>query len=80
MDWGFLESEADNKLLRDEIVYSNPLYYYLAIGQDVLLRFAWLAEFYLTKHVIKVVDKPILKEIIVTSFKCLEVFRYVIHM
>jgi hypothetical protein len=75
MDWGFLESEADNKLLRDEIVYSNPVYYYLAIAQDVLLRFAWLAEFYLTKHVIKVVQKPILKEIIVTSFKCLEVFR-----
>ena len=21
MDWGFLESDADNKLLRDEIVY-----------------------------------------------------------
>jgi hypothetical protein len=75
MDWGFLESEADNKLLRDEIVYSNPVYYYLAITQDVLLRFAWLAEFYLTKRVTKVIESPIIKEIIVTAFKSLEVFR-----
>ena len=47
MDWGFLESNDENTLLREEIVYSYPIYYYLAILQDVFLRFAWSIEFYL---------------------------------
>lgn len=72
MDWGFLESNDENTLLREEIVYSYPIYYYLAILQDVFLRFAWSIEFYLKSYVLK---SPIHKEIISTVFKSLEVFR-----
>lgn len=72
MDWGFLESNEENTLLREEIVYSYPIYYYLAILQDVLLRFAWSIEFYLKSFAL---SSPIHKEIISTVFKSLEVFR-----
>jgi len=72
MDWGFLESNDENTLLREEIVYSYPIYYYLAILQDVFLRFAWSIEFYLKSYVL---TSPIHKEIISTVFKSLEVFR-----
>jgi len=72
MDWGFLESGVENKYLRDEIVYQYPIYYYLAIMGDILLRFAWGLEFYLSHYVIK---STIVIEIVSTTFKSLEVFR-----
>ena len=74
MDWGFLESGVENKFLRDEIVYQYPIYYYLAILGDILLRFAWGLEFYLSHYVIK---STIVIEIMSTTFKSLEVFRLV---
>ena len=76
MDWGFLESGVENKYLRDEIVYQYPIYYYLAIMGDILLRFAWGLEFYLSHYVIK---STIVIEIVSTTFKSLEVFRSVAH-
>ena len=74
MDWGFLESGVENKFLRDEIVYQYPIYYYLAILGDIVLRFAWGLEFYLSHYVIK---STIVIEIMATTFKSLEVFRLV---
>ena len=74
MDWGFLETGVENKFLREEIVYQYPIYYYLAILGDILLRFAWGIEFYLSHYVI---ESTIVKEILSTTFKSLEVFRLV---
>jgi len=40
MDWGLLDSGAgaENRFLREEIVYSSKSYYYLAIFEDLTLR------------------------------------------
>ncbi|KAG1927979.1 SPX domain-containing protein [Pimephales promelas] len=38
MDWGLLQG---NGLLKDELVYSQQLYYYAAMLADVLLRVSW---------------------------------------
>ncbi|XP_067950086.1 solute carrier family 53 member 1-like isoform X2 [Watersipora subatra] len=42
MDWGLLDRNAgENRLLREETVYRYRAYYYLAMLQDLLLRFSW---------------------------------------
>ncbi|KAI4882248.1 hypothetical protein NFI96_020067 [Prochilodus magdalenae] len=42
MDWGLFDRNAgENTLLREEIVYPQKAYYYCAILEDVILRFAW---------------------------------------
>ncbi|XP_055354793.1 xenotropic and polytropic retrovirus receptor 1 homolog isoform X2 [Paramacrobiotus metropolitanus] len=42
MDWGFLDPNAKEHLfLRDGLIYPQLWYYYLAIVQDFILRFAW---------------------------------------
>ena len=73
MDWGFLESGVENRFLRDEIVYQYPIYYYMAILGDILLRFAWGLEFYVSQYVIS--GNKVLVEIVKTIFKSMEVFR-----
>ncbi|XP_037083470.1 xenotropic and polytropic retrovirus receptor 1 homolog isoform X2 [Pollicipes pollicipes] len=41
MDWGLFDSNAgDNRFLREELVYSTPVYYF-AIVEDFVLRFLW---------------------------------------
>ncbi|XP_076378767.1 solute carrier family 53 member 1 [Megalopta genalis] len=48
MDWGLLDSNAgENKFLREEVVYSAAGFYYFAIIEDCILRFAWIASFVL---------------------------------
>ncbi|XP_078033645.1 solute carrier family 53 member 1 [Augochlora pura] len=48
MDWGLLDSNAgENKFLREEVVYSAAGFYYFAIIEDCVLRFAWIASFVL---------------------------------
>ena len=43
MDWGFFDDNAgENRFLRETIVYSSKNYYYFAIIQNFVLRFAWL--------------------------------------
>lgn len=43
MDWGLLDrSSKENILLRDELVYRFRAYYYGAIVEDVIIRFAWV--------------------------------------
>ncbi|KAM8930957.1 solute carrier family 53 member 1 [Pelodytes ibericus] len=45
MDWGLFDRNAgENTFLREEIVYPQKAYYYCAIIQDVLLRFAWTIQ------------------------------------
>ena len=44
MDWGLMETNGpgdENRFLREEIVYSSPLFYYFGIVEDFVLRFAW---------------------------------------
>ncbi|XP_076635926.1 solute carrier family 53 member 1 [Colletes latitarsis] len=50
MDWGLLDSNAgENKFLREEVVYSAAGFYYFAIIEDFVLRFAWIASFVLVE-------------------------------
>lgn len=50
MDWGLLDSNAgENKFLREEVVYSAAVFYYFAIIEDFILRFAWIASFILVE-------------------------------
>uniref|UniRef100_A0A1B0DAC1 Uncharacterized protein n=1 Tax=Phlebotomus papatasi TaxID=29031 RepID=A0A1B0DAC1_PHLPP len=48
MDWGlFDKNAAENRFLREEIVYSSTSFYYFAIVEDALLRLSWLGAFVL---------------------------------
>ena len=52
MDWGLLDSKSfasENRFLREEIVYSSKGYYYFAILEDFVLRFAWAVKLALTE-------------------------------
>ena len=50
MDFGFFSKEdGDNKYLREELVYSSTSVYYLAIVEDVVLRFLWMVGVTLKK-------------------------------
>ncbi|VDO01971.1 unnamed protein product [Rodentolepis nana] len=43
MDWGLLDRNSkENPLLREELVYRFRAYYYGAIIEDVIIRFAWI--------------------------------------
>lgn len=43
MDWGLLDrGSEENPMLRDELVYRFRAYYYVAIVEDILIRFAWI--------------------------------------
>ncbi|KAM3187865.1 hypothetical protein ACTXT7_001461 [Hymenolepis weldensis] len=43
MDWGLLDRHSkENLLLREELVYRFRAYYYGAIVEDVIIRFAWI--------------------------------------
>ncbi|XP_053101253.1 xenotropic and polytropic retrovirus receptor 1 isoform X1 [Hemicordylus capensis] len=70
MDWGLFDKNAgENTFLREEIVYPQKAYYYCAIVEDVILRFAWAIQIPLTSL------SPFAKDIIATVFAPLEVFR-----
>lgn len=42
MDWSLLQSDSKHFLLRDHLFYKKPIYYYLAMIADVVLRFQWI--------------------------------------
>ncbi|XP_067391318.1 solute carrier family 53 member 1 [Emydura macquarii macquarii] len=72
MDWGLFDKNAgENTFLREEIVYPQKAYYYCAIVEDVILRFAWTIQISLTSMQIF----PYAGDIISTVFAPLEVFR-----
>jgi hypothetical protein len=49
MDWGLFDKNAkENTFLREEIVYKR-IYYYLAIAEDLILRFSWAVQLSLTE-------------------------------
>ncbi|PNF32048.1 hypothetical protein B7P43_G05733 [Cryptotermes secundus] len=50
MDWGLFDKSAgENKFLREETVYSSTSFYYFAIVEDLVLRFAWAYSYILTE-------------------------------
>ncbi|KAL1022451.1 hypothetical protein UPYG_G00027810 [Umbra pygmaea] len=72
MDWGLFDRGAgENTFLREEIVYPQKAYYYCAIIQDVILRFAWTLKISLVSmnDISSVGDK------VATVLAPLEVFR-----
>ena len=55
-DWGLLNWNSKNFLLRNELIYGHGTknwIYYLAIIEDIILRFAWLAHYFLKANVLK---------------------------
>ncbi|KAM5148379.1 solute carrier family 53 member 1 [Mantella aurantiaca] len=72
MDWGLFDKNAgENTFLREEIVYPQKAYYYCAIIQDVILRFAWTIQISLTTLNLH----GNISDIISTVLAPLEVFR-----
>jgi len=41
MDWGLFEWNAPHRLLRKQLHFSSPIYYYVAIVINLILRFSW---------------------------------------
>uniref|UniRef100_A0A3B5KK56 Xenotropic and polytropic retrovirus receptor 1a n=1 Tax=Xiphophorus couchianus TaxID=32473 RepID=A0A3B5KK56_9TELE len=72
MDWGLFDRGAgENTFLREEIVYPHKAYYYFAIVEDVLLRFAWTVQISLST----MTDPHSVGNIVATILAPLEVFR-----
>ncbi|XP_030607136.1 xenotropic and polytropic retrovirus receptor 1 homolog [Archocentrus centrarchus] len=72
MDWGLFDRNAgENTFLREEIVYPHKAYYYSAIVEDVLLRFAWILTVSLTTFL----KFDGISDILATVLAPLEVFR-----
>ncbi|KAL7015032.1 hypothetical protein ACKWTF_016251 [Chironomus riparius] len=69
MDWGLMSMEGENKFLRDEIVYSNTWFYYIAMVEDFILRFGWTLSMSLIE--MGYIDSDIMLSILAP----LEVFR-----
>ncbi|XP_044532858.1 xenotropic and polytropic retrovirus receptor 1 isoform X3 [Gracilinanus agilis] len=72
MDWGLFDRNAgENTFLREEIVYPQKCYYYSAIIENVIMRFSWTIQIYVTSMNVS----PHAADIIATVFAPLEVFR-----
>ncbi|XP_037554246.1 xenotropic and polytropic retrovirus receptor 1a [Nematolebias whitei] len=72
MDWGLFDRGAgENTFLREEIVYPHKAYYYCAIVEDVILRFAWTIQISLTT----MTQGDSVGDIVATVLAPLEVFR-----
>eukprot|EP00064_Thunnus_orientalis_P015875 superscaffoldBa00003032_g15936 len=72
MDWGLFDRGAgENTFLREEIVYPHKAYYYCAILEDVILRFAWTIQISLTT----MTKIHSVGDIVATVLAPLEVFR-----
>ncbi len=48
MDWGLMDG-GENPVLREETVYPSTIFYYIAILEDLSLRFVWVATISLTE-------------------------------
>lgn len=59
MDWSLGQISSKNFLLRDHLFYEKPLYYYIAMVLDVILRFQWIFYAFFSEQ---------LQQLAVTSF------------
>ncbi|MEQ2271281.1 Xenotropic and polytropic retrovirus receptor 1 [Xenotaenia resolanae] len=72
MDWGLFDRGAgENTFLREEIVYPQKAYYYCAIVEDVILRFAWTIQISLAT----MTRSHSVGDMVATILAPLEVFR-----
>jgi len=62
-DWDWLHKDAKHKLLRDELAYKRPIYYYIVMVSDILMRFA--AQLSLSTPVITPIMKPALYQFVI---------------
>ncbi|XP_054000583.1 xenotropic and polytropic retrovirus receptor 1 homolog isoform X2 [Hylaeus anthracinus] len=70
MDWGLLDNNAgENRFLREEVVYSAAGFYYFAMAEDFILRFAWIASFVLVEC------EYVSSDLMISVVAPLEVFR-----
>ena len=74
VDWGLFSSDSpkETPFLREEIVYSSPYYYYFAIIQDLILRFAWTLSISLTE--LGIANSDLMLSILAP----LEIYRFVV--
>lgn len=73
MDWSLLQPGSKHFLLRDNLIFKKPIYYYSAIIVDVVLRFQWIFYAFFTNQI---------QQLAVTSFcvalaECLRRFIWV---
>ncbi|CAF1253076.1 unnamed protein product [Didymodactylos carnosus] len=72
MDWGFFDKNAgENKYLRDQIVYSSKVYYYVAIVEDIFFRYIWIINIFVHFHT----PSAEYADFIGFSFGLVEIFR-----
>ena len=74
-DWGLLNRWSTHPWLRDELVYGHGhknWIYFLAMVEDFILRFSWLAKHYLATEVF---TSKIAHAILTTVFGLLELLR-----
>ena len=74
-DWGLLNRKSKNFLLREELIYGHGLtnwIYHIAMIEDTILRFAWLAHYFMKTSVWQ---SAIGHAILTTIFGLLEIFR-----
>lgn len=77
MDWGLFErqkvdsdSNKEYQFLREEIVYSSPNYYYIAIISDLILRFGWTLS-------VSLIEIGLIRaDLMVSILAPVELFRY----
>ncbi|CAH8831685.1 unnamed protein product [Trichobilharzia szidati] len=69
MDWGLLDCQSENNLLRDELVYRYKAYYFFAIAEDLIFRLTWIIRICFLRYGYERM------EIIVTILYTLEVIR-----
>lgn len=75
MDWGLLDRNSkENFLLREELVYRFRAYYYGAIIEDVIIRFAWILPLAF-RNVPHIIDPEIVTSVVMFA----EVTRLVIY-
>ncbi|KAI5816413.1 SPX domain-containing protein [Pyronema omphalodes] len=50
MDWSLMNPYAKNPLLRDDLFYKRPVFYYLAMVANGLLRYTWVLFIFLKEY------------------------------
>nr|XP_009802293.1 PREDICTED: phosphate transporter PHO1 homolog 9-like isoform X2 [Nicotiana sylvestris] len=69
MDWGLLQRNSRNFLLRDKLLLPHKSAYYIAMILEVLLRFVWL------QLVLSFDMRPLRGKATTSTFACLEILR-----
>ncbi|KAI3855309.1 hypothetical protein MKW92_033241 [Papaver armeniacum] len=69
MDWGLFQKDSKNRFLRDKLLVPQQSVYFVAIGLNILLRFAWL------QTVFNFTPGFLHMQATITILACLEIIR-----